>query len=769
MKHLFAFLFVLPSILFAQAPASTGTERLAAFRQHQTLTRNSPYKSLRWRLIGPDSTSGRATDIRGVAGNRNIAYAGFATGGVWKTEDAGRSWKAIFDGQGTQSIGNIGVAPSNPNIVYVGTGEANIFRASLPGLGVYKTLDGGKTWTHLGLENTGTISRIVVHPTNPNVAFVAASGNEWTYNEDRGVYKTTDGGRTWQRVLFRDEKTGAIDLVMDPSDPNTLYASMWNRIRRRWSDPVPEAGDFVYKTTDSGKTWTLLTNGLPDTRFTGRVGLSISAKNPNVVYAFIDNHTPAREPRPDERDAYGRQKELVVKGAEVYRSDNKGESWQKASDSTPYMENLSGTYGWVFGQIKADPNDENTVYILGLGISKSVDGGKTFSPMRINVHGDHHGLWIDPTNSNYMLNNNDGGVNTSYDGGKTWTTFYTIPTTQFYNVAYDMATPFNVQGSVQDEGSMGGNVQYIPNRANQKVKGWEYVPGGEGTHIAIDPRNPNVSYSSSFYGRLMRSDRSQSGRDRSKNLVFPNGEGEPALRGEWMAATILSPHDPNTIYHGFQYLYKSSDQGQTWTRISPDLTAFSAEHQGKLPYAISHAAITALSESPMKKGVLYVGTDDGRVHISLNDGTSWTEATGLPAYTHVSRIEASRFVAGTVYLTLNDRRQDNITPQVFKSTDFGKTWQRISGNLPASPVNVIREDPKNRRVLYLGTDLGVYISKNATTSATNRGVVWQTLQGNLPASVLVQDLFVHPRDNVMVIATYGRGIYVLDNVRTFQR
>ena len=749
---------------------SSGAARIAAFKQHQSLLSTSTYKKLPWRNVGPDIVSGRCTDVWGISGNKNILYAAFATGGLWKSDDAGKTWKPLMDQFATQSIGIMALAPSDPNIIYVGTGEANIFRASLPGIGMFKSVDAGKTWQHIGLENTSTIARVVVHPTNSSVVYVAAGGNEWSYNNERGVYQSTDGGKTWKKILGNDDKTGCIDLRMDPSDPNTIYASMWNRIRKRWSDPVPEDGDHIYKTTDGGKTWKPLTNGLPDTKNTGRIGIDISRSNPNVIYAFVDNHEKKREPKKGELDPYGRIKEIVVKGVEVYRSNDKGESWFKVSESNDFMERFCGTYGWVMGQIRVNPLDENCLYILGLAMAKSNDGGKTFKrfqPIDTTgdyIHGDNHGLWIDPADSNYIINGDDGGIAVSYDGGKKWKNFYkNIPTTQFYNVAYDSRVPYNIIGSVQDEGSFRGSIKNTFGKKDTTITQWKWGPGGEGVIHAIDPGDANTIYTSSFYGRLIKANLDLVDSLQEKNIAPKKADDEETHRGEWLAYTMISPHNSFTIYHGMQYLFKSVDSGATWKRISPDMSNNNKQRMGKTPYAINHQAITAIDESVFTKGLLYVGTDDGRVWLSNNDGGNWTEITkGLPANVHVSRLVASKYNAATVYVTLSDRREDNITPHIYKSTDFGKTWRSINGNLPLSPVNVIREDPLYKNILYCGTDMGIYISKDA-------GAKWIPLNNDLPASVSVQDLFIHPKTNQMVIATYGRGIYVLDDITVLRK
>ena len=747
--------------------------RLKWYEQHQMMKASTPYKDLKWRFIGGwlDSIGGRCVDVEVPKGSLYTIYIASASGGLWKTENAGTTWEPLTDDFPTLSIGDIAISESNPNIIYVGTGEANIFRASIAGTGIYKSTDSGKTWQHCGLTDTNTIARIRIHPTNPDIVYVAASGHEWTYNPERGVFKTTDGGKTWQKVLYINEKTGCIDLVMDPKNPDVLIASMWNRIRQRWSDPVPEDGDHLYKTTDGGKTWKPLINGLPDTKYTGRIGLDLCASKPNVVYAYVDNHTPTRQPSPGERDSYGRLRTYPdIVGAEVYRSDDQGETWVKVNPSDKLFERFGGTYGWVFGQIRVDPNDENTIYLMGLGLYKSTDGGKTWKELTFeNLHGDHHGLWICPTNSNYLINVNDGGANVSYDGGKTWRDFHRgIPVTQFYNVAFDMQKPFTVYGSVQDSGTHRG-IGVAPQTTSQETRHfrrtqrivWEIAPGGEGTIIAVDPSDPNTMYSSSYYGRLMRSEY-KNGHWESKEIYPRPAEGEPEYRGQWLAPTIISPHNPYIIYHGFQYVFRSTDRGESWERISPDLTAYDPQKQGKLPYAIPFSTLTAIAESPLKFGLIYAGSDDGRVHVTKDGGGSWTDITaGLPYYKHVGSIVASKYDPATVYLTLIGREDDDFSAYVFKSKDFGRTWVNLNSNLPGGPTNVIREDPRKKGVLYVGTDSGIYVS-------TDDGQSWNYLGSGLP-NVPVWDIQIHPRDNMMVIATYGRGMWVLDDLSPVQK
>ncbi|MCX6560454.1 MAG: hypothetical protein NTZ26_08050 [Candidatus Aminicenantes bacterium] len=742
--------------------------RLKWAEQHKAMKAASPTKDLKWRFIGPDIIGGRCTDIAVPKGSKHTIYIGSATGGVWKTVNSGVTWEPLTDELPTLSVGDLAIADSDPNIVWLGTGEANIFRASIAGTGVYKSVDAGKTWRHMGLPGTQTIARILIHPTNPDIVYVAATGHEWTDNPDRGVFKTTDGGLTWQKILYINERVGANDLVMDPTKPDTLIAATWNRIRRRYSDPMPGGEDGLFKTTDGGRTWKPCDSGLPDTALTGRIGLDLCAGKPDVVYAYVDNHNPGREAAAGERDAYGRLKTgKKIVGAEVYRSDDQGGFWRKVSVSDALMEGFGGTYGWVFGQIRVDPQDENTVYIMGLGLYKSVDGGKSWRGIYYeNLHGDHHGLWIDPADSSYLINVNDGGANVSYDGGRSWRDFHKgIPTIQFYNVALDMAKPFTAYGSVQDHFTHRG-VGIAPlvgnaRRSRLPAVRWELAPGGEGSHIAVDPTNPAVEFSSTFYGRLQRSEYAD-GAWTDKDISPKAAEGEPELRGQWLAPTILSPHNPQVVYHGFQYLYRSMNRGETWDRISPDLTAFDPQKQGRLPFAIPFATLTAVAESPFQFGLLYTGSDDGRVHVTKDGGATWTEITnGLPYNKHVWSIVASKYDPAAVYITLIGRHDDDFAPYVYKSSDYGKTWVSLASNLPGGPTNVIREDPRKKGVLYVGLDFGVYAS-------TDDGRTWNDLGSGLP-NAPVWDLQIHPRDNMIVIATNGRGMWVLDDPSVLQK
>jgi photosystem II stability/assembly factor-like uncharacterized protein len=828
-------------MLQAQGSARTDADFLrTAYDTYRSLAQASPYRTIAWQYLGPTNVTGRATDIAVAdTGTARRIYAAFATSGVWTTDDNAATWRPIFDDQAATSIGDIAVASSNPNIVWVGTGEANLFRASMPGVGIYKSIDAGRTFTYAGLGDSHTIARIVVHPTNSEIVYVAVSGHGWTENEMRGVFKTIDGGRTWSKVLYKSPKTGAIDLAMDPADPNTLYAATWQRTRRKWSDPRVEPGSLeggIWKTTDAGKTWTDATQGLPAPQFRGRIGLDVARSNPNVLYAFLDNYEPGRAAREGERDAYGRPiMEARIKAAEIYRSDDKGAVWKKVSDNNEFMTEHSGTYGWVFGQIRVDPTDENTIYTLGLGLNVSRDAGKTFSTLR-GPHGDHHGLWIDPRKPTTLYSVNDGGFYTSEDGGKAWKHATGAGGVQFYNVTLDPSTPFWAYGSIQDDGSRRGRVDLSAGRDRIPAMAWVNAPGGEGSYHGIDPANANIVYSHSFYGNFTRTDvsaiaagngsqtpatapatrdpaagRGQSsspspppggsqepagqpgspaaqpptqsagqpqaaaqdggrgqgpglgggnrGRGRGTPIRPPVVEGDAELRAQWMAPVITSAHEPNVIYVGYQFVFRSGNRGDTWERVSPDLTSNDPSRVLlKSSNAIPFQTISALAESPRQKGLLYAGTDDGKLHVTIDDGKTWTDLSPhVPTSRWYSRVVPSQHAQGTVYVTQRGREDDDFGVYVYKSTDFGKTFTSLAANIPAGSVNVIREDPSNPNTLYLGTDFGAFVT-------TNGGKQWQVLGGGLP-SVQVSDLAYHARDNVIVIATYGRGMFALDALR----
>ena len=743
----------------------SATQRLSEFERHQELAAASPFRGLRWQRLGPTNISGRVTDIAVAEprGETYTMYVGAAGGGVWKTVNEGVTWEPVFTDEVTASIGDIAIAPSDHDQVWVGTGEANIFRSSHAGAGIYKSIDAGESWAHMGLSETQTIGRVLVHPADPDVVWVAASGHEYRDNPDRGVYRTVDGGGTWEKVLYIDEMTGAIDLVIHPDDPNTLFAATWQRRRSKFNDPRNEpaftgSGDYftgsgVWKTTDGGATWRQINDGLVDARYRGRIGLDIARSNPDVVYAFVDNYEIAREAPEGATDAYGRPRGGIIRGATVFRSDNGGESWRRTSEYDSYMEGVGGTYGWVFGQMRVDPNDENKIYVMGVQLHVSEDGGRTFERVT-GTHVDHHGLWIDPTNSDYLVNNNDGGAYVSYDGGDNWRFFVDIPVATFFNVNYDLGDPFRVYGSVQDHGSFSAEIDLRQGRHAIPAVAWENAPGGEGSHHAIDPSDTDIVYSAGFYGSISRTD---IGTGESTPIMPQVEEGADPLRGQWLAHFILSPHNADVIYHGMNYVFRSTDRGSTWMRISPDLSDNDVDRLGDIQFQ----TITALAESPIRQGLLYAGTDDGHVWVMQGPDSEWTEITsGMHPDRFTSEIVASQYDESTVYVTQNGRRSDDFAPYVWRSDDYGQNWVSLSANVPTGPANIIREDPKNENILYLGTDVGVYVS-------IDRGDTWMPAAHELP-STFVHDLVIHPRKDLMVAATHGQGMLALD-VRQIQK
>ena len=741
-----------------KSPILSGKEKVTLFSRQTEMKKASPFKDLKWQFVGPSNISGRCTDVEAISphGANYTIWIGSATGGIWKSVNEGTSFEPVFEGMPTASIGDIAIDPRNPDVVWAGTGEANIFRSSNPGCGVFKTTDGGKTWGLKGLENTFTIGRIRINPKNSDIVYVAATGHEWTPNEERGLFRTTDGGKNWDKILYVDENTGAYDLVLDPSDPNTIYCTTWERIRLKWNDPRTTASTKntgIWKSSNGGKDWKKINKGLPAPDKLGRIGIDISRTNSKVLYAYVDNYETAFPAKEGELDSYGRQRKDVIKGATIYRSNNSGESWTQVSGQTPeqktFMERHSATYGWVFGQIRVDPNDENTVYTMGLMLNQSTDGGKTFKSLR-GPHVDHHGLWIDPSNSNYLLNVQDGGLGISYDKGMNWKfPIEELPLAQFFNIGYDFSTPFRVFGSIQDHGSYMGSVDLSSGRDRVPVTNFSGILGGEGSTHSINPVDNNTIYASGFYGRLSRAEIDNYAKS-VKNLMPNMLPEDTPLRGEWVAPTLISPHNPDIIYHGMQYLMMSKDKGNTWEFISPDLSYNNQEKMGD----ISYQTISVFDESPLRFGLIYAGTDDGRIWRTKDSGKNWTEIrNGEVPEKLVSRIVASKYDIGTVYMTQSGRRDDDFQVYIWKSTDFGDTWKDISGNIPVGPLNSVREDPVNRNILYAATDGAVFVSKDG-------GQKWEIL-GDLPFSY-VHDLIVHPRDNMIVIATHGRGVWVMD-------
>jgi len=772
----------------AQAPSDGDhAAHLKAWGAHEAMTQTSPYRTMTWSYVGMTSISGRIADVA-VAdrGSSRRLYAGSCCGGVWASDDLGETWQAVFDKEASTAIGALAVAPSNPDILWVGTGESNIFRSSYTGVGVYKSTDNATSFQHMGLIATGTIGRIIVHPTDPNIVYVASAGQEWVENEMRGVFKSTDGGRTWTHSLKISPKTGVNDLAMDPKDPNILYAGAWQRQRRKWNDPRVEAGfseGGIFKTTDAGRTWTPLTNGLPASNVLGRIGIAVAASNPNVVYGYIDNYACDTQVAEGGRgqNPGGSAAACNIKGNEVYRSNDKGATWTRVSGQTEeqrqFVKAMGASYAWVFGNIRVDPTDENTVYTLALGNSVSRDGGKTWArlgppwpggppPSTTTAGrgggsgGDNHSLWIDPKNPHFLVLGNDSGFRTSTDGGQTWRRAE-LPVQTVFSMNSDMDTPFRVYASVQDHGAFRAAID----GKNLKPMPWESAPGGEYTQHAVDPRNPNILYS----GKLTRTDYSiaapagggrggagrggeaPAGPQRNTEIRPAIAAGEDPLRMQVLAPIQLSPHDPDTVYFGTQYLYRSRDRGETWERLSGDMSYGDKAKIGDIP----HQLVITISESPKKKGLIYSGTDDGRLWVSIDDGKEFSELTAnLPKRQWIAKVVASQHDEGTVYVAQQGRYDEDFAARLYKSTDYGKTFTSIAGNIPGGPMNMIREDPVSPNVLYAANDFGMYVT-------TNGGRRWEVLGGNLP-SVAVMDFIVHPRERMVVIGTHGRGVWAID-------
>jgi photosystem II stability/assembly factor-like uncharacterized protein len=773
-----------------------------------------------WRSIGPANMGGRVDDIAVNENSPSTFYVGFATGGIWKTTNNGTTWTPIFDKYPVSSIGDIALSPSSPDIIYVGTGEPNNRQSSSFGAGVYKSTDGGKAFVYVGLKETQSIGRVVVHPKDPNIVYVAAVGHLFGPNPERGLYKTTDGGKTWTNTKFIDNDTGFTDVVMDPSNPNVLIAASYQRRRQPWGFNGGGAGSGIWKTTDAGKSWTKLTgNGLPDNPIIGRIGLDIARSKPSTIYASIEvgasggtgagvnddgtlvqpgqgrgggggggrGQTPPPPPDP--------------KRSGIWRSDDSGRTWKFLSNQ--------GDRWMYYSQIRIDPTNPEIAYQGGAPFFKSVDGGKKWSQIPGIPHSDHHAIWINPKDNNHLLLGNDGGLDVSYDQGETWEFINTMALGQFYAISADMRKPYYVCGGLQDNGSWCGpsGVRSTTGILNSD---WFRVGGGDGFHTANDASDWRVLYSESQDGNTNRIElpgRTVSIRPRPtatggrggaaaappanpETPVAPPSFGAAAgpnvvptppagtnYRFYWSTPFILSPHNPRTIYLGGDRLFRSYDRGDTWT-ASPDLTnnigrndrpimsvAGAAPMASKHDGAASYSNIITISESPVVPGVLWVGTNDGNVQVSRDGGATWKNVVGnvkgVPKETHVSRVEASHHDGSTAYVSFDGHRTDDHKPYIFVTKDLGETWTSVSGNLPEGNVNVIREDPKNRHLLYAGTEYAFFISLNG-------GREWKPFMTGLPY-VRIDDVMVHPRDNDLILGTHGRSIWVMDDISALQQ
>jgi photosystem II stability/assembly factor-like uncharacterized protein len=692
------------------------------------------FDKMEYRFIGP-YRGGRSVAVAGVEGKPQLYYMGTAGGGVWKTTNAGLSWKPISDEHfAVGSIGAIAVAPSDNNVIYVGTGEGPIRGVTTShGKGIYKSSDAGETWELVGLENRGQIPKIRIHPTNPDIAWAAMQGNIWSPNEERGIFKTTDGGKSWQHVLKVNGDTGAADLALDPSNPRVLYASMWHHGRTPWFIKSGGEGGGIYKSTDSGETWEQLEKGLP--ALIGKVGIDVSPSNPKRLYAII------------EADEGG-----------LYRSDDAGATWTLMND-----DNILKARAWYYNHIKVDPNDDNTLYVMNVQLHKSIDGGKTFEIKSL-PHGDTHDMWINPEDSLNMINANDGGATITFDGGESWSSIYNQPTAQFYRVTTDNLKPYYVYGGQQDNTTMA-----TPSATFDSGIGIEEqfdVGGGESAHIAFNADDPTLIYATTINGTLTEFDRS-SGLTRPimpyPEYVFGRNARDQKYRTNWNAPVLVSKHNPDTVYYGTQMILKTTDRGVNWQEISPDLTRNEADKQGLNGGPITNEQAGAeyyntvfyIAESPVNAGELWVGADDGKLHITKDEGKNWADITPHKKEAQVNAIELSPHAEGKAYVAVTGYKLNDYRPYIYKTSNYGKRWTRIDKGLPEDAfVRVVREDSQQEGMLFAGTESGMFIS-------FDDGKNWQKLSLNLPP-VAITDLKVKGDD--LVVATQGRGFWILDDI-----
>ncbi len=754
--------------------------------------------AVRFREIGPTAQGGRYVDFAVVESNARVFYAATATGGLWKTVNNGISFTPVFDNQADFALGAVALAQARPDVIYVGTGEANNSRSTYGGNGVYKSVDGGKSWTQSGLSNAGRIGRIVVHPKNPDIVFATASGRLYSENPERGVYRSTDGGRTWTKTLdhkVEGREIGAIDVAMDPANPNVLYAATYDKVRRPWTFGEGGPGSAIFKSTDGGTSWRQLTSGLP-TGMLGRIGLAIARSDPKTVYAVVENAN-ARDPKVTPEERRTRLAEGFGDGSigdELYRSDDAGATWRKVAPPVPSTGSGQapstgsgqapaatpaqasgergrgaqpaaqpqgggrGRGGWTggnppyyYGQIRVDPKNKEHVYLLSVGVTHTTDGGKTWSSA-FGFGGDNHALWINPADSDHLILGHDHGMGVSFDAGRTWLSPDNKPLAQFYAITYDMEQPYNVYGGMQDNGSSRGP-STMKGGGSIPFEAWYRVGGGDGFYNVVDPTDSRWLYNESQFGAIQRMDQ-KTGQGRS--IRYTRAQGQPPLRWNWSSPILISPHNPEVVYHAANVLLRSANRGDTWTEISPDLTKNLPERRGGSGN-IQYATITTIDESPVIGGVIWAGTDDGNVQVTRDGGKTWTNVTdtiaGHPGY-WVSRVIASHHDAAAAYVTVTGYRHDDFKPFAWKTTDYGATWSSIAGNLPNEAINVIREDRENPNLLVVGTDFGVHASLDG-------GRTWQRMKNGITTSP-VHDLAIHPRDRELIVGTHGRGIYIAD-------
>ena len=717
----------------------------AALAQSASAQLNSDLLSeFKWRLIGPSSPAGRVWQVVGDENNPKTFYVCTAGGGLWKSTDNGTTLIPIFDNQTSASTGAVAIAKSNSNLVWVGTGEPANTRANSWGDGVYKSIDGGKTWAHMGLADSRQISAIVIHPTKPDTVYVAAMGYEWGRNSERGIFKTTDGGKSWDKILFINDTTGFIDLQADPKNPELLYAAAWQRFRFGGGDMAesgPESG--IYKTTDGGRKWTRLTNGLPKEE-KSKITIAVARNNPRIVYAAILTGEPASD-----------GKRTVDTGG-VFRSADAGKSWQRMN---PTMTS------YYYDRINVDPSDDNRIWMPVFDLMVSTDGGKTLVKANMkHVHNDLHSIWVDPNDAQHIVIGGDGGVNISYNRGATWQQAV-LPIGQFYEVAVDDQDPYYVYGGMQDTGHwLGPNQTYD----NEGITNHDWIKlrfNGDGMSIHADPTEPNVIYMVQEFGNFSRLDLHTW--DRKELLPNPDEakkRGRHPFRYDWTPPMIISQHDPEVLYLGSNYLFKYTDRGAKWEIISPDLSAQQAnDWKGdKKTYSGDHSygALFSIAESPLDAKLIWTGADDGPIHVTRDGGKTWTDVTknfssGAPTYAVVGEIEASRFDKATAYVAYDAHTREDHKPYLYATTDYGKTWTDMTGDLPQGGSSyVIREDPVNPNLLFAGTEFGVYLT-------IDRGRHWVQLKNNLP-TVGVRAIAIQPRDHDLIVGTFGRAIWIAD-------
>jgi photosystem II stability/assembly factor-like uncharacterized protein len=819
---------------FAQLATTSAEERMKAVQQRKELEKRSVLNEISFRNIGPVTMSGRVVDIEANPEDPTEFYVAYASGGLWYTKNNGLSFKSIFDSEDILTIGDIAVNWKTKTI-WIGTGEVNSSRSSYAGIGVYKSSDGGKTWEYLGLPDSHHIGKVQLHPTDDNIAWVAVLGHLYSPNKERGVYKTTDGGKTWKQTLYIDDNTGAVEMDINPQNPNELYAAMWYKTRSAWNFEEGGKTSGIYKSNDGGNTWKSISgSGFPGGDSVGRIGLCVYPKNPQIVYAVVDN----QKSKPDtaRRDSstfrtndfksltkeqfaqldnkkldtflsrnrmYPKYTAKMLKewiaidkykptvlydylnantgfesnpiGCEIYRSDNAGQSWKKINEKDI---NMFFTYGYYFAKIYVSSYNENKVYILGLNAMESTDGGKTWKNIdKNNVHSDHHALWVNPKKDSHLINGNDGGINITYDDGEVWFKANTPAVGQFYAITTDNARPYNVYGGLQDNGvwyvsSQTGRNPFAGSGLGQTIGGEANIGGGDGMQVQVDTRDNATAYYGSQFGNYSRTNRIT--REGTRRITPRHELGEFPYRFNWQAPILISSHNPDIVYFGSNHFHRSMNKGDTMITMTPDLT--NGKKEGDVPYG----TLTTISESPTRFGLVYTGTDDGNIHVTKDGGYSWEQLNqtaiadvkgkkpkvktndsrlntqGL----WVSRVLASQHKEARVYATLNGYRIDNFAPYVYVSDDYGKTWTQIGKDLPNEPVNVIREDPKNDSILYVGTDGGLYVSFDKGNSF----MMWNK---GLPKSVPIHDIAIQQRENEIVLGTHGRSLYIakLDDVQ----